>query len=559
MDTVHRTPRASGLTLNICGKGVDKECKDVYTIPDEYQYLFDSQIWMQSQYSRLMFKVLAEMHKNTACIMELQLRILIQMDAFGDVILHAFTDDSFSSHDTMKRLKKFVSECKGPMAAVLLGIEPVGREIGHANMLIFNKRTMKLEHFEPYGSQTPYGKPYTKALAKFLRNLGREMGGFDYVPPNKLCPSSDIVISGKDSIKGPQVMVTLAAQKGMDTRFLGTCQLWSIWYAHLRMMNPDVPSDDVLIRAAEYFSDKRRFEAFIDQFVVGMHESMDKSNFKASEDVGGILCDTDQVIPQIGDQFYRMGRRRRPSAGARSIRSTIDRLMSQATIEILDVLEIEDLGVSMATSLCAQPVGDPEDPLEMLKVDFGAIMGPTEDPSELLEHVLYNNDVILVYPIGLVTTGDGGISCETPMCIVYRLKSSGRVLVVTCDRPEHLDLHQWVVDVLHKEGDVDVVDMAYGGPLLEHIPPDVGSERLAKLKALCCMLIASIAFTHQRAFPTPGVRRMREDVLLQPEDWSHGSIGVEIMAHFEQLTSDEFMNLLTGFLYYILAVHSSKT
>jgi len=121
-------------------------------------------------------------------------------------------------------------------------IIPIGIELakgGHANMLIYTKKTNELERFEPYGKDFPINFNYIPDLldkyiydyfSKFFDNL-------IYLSPSKY----------QDKI-GPQLLDTNELTKFKNIGDPGGyCAAWSIWYSDIRLQYHNV-SRNIIIK-----------------------------------------------------------------------------------------------------------------------------------------------------------------------------------------------------------------------------------------------------------------------------------------------------------------------
>jgi len=129
--------------------------------------------------------------------------------------------------------EKYMSEienCKNSIFAIPFGTSE------HNNMLIVNKQDKTFEHFEPHGThyQGADGEivgMFLETAAKSLKDILFHNDSYRYIPPSQLCP-------------------TIGFQKELNVRFgsskfLGSCAIWSMWYAFLRLSSPEKTQEDV--------------------------------------------------------------------------------------------------------------------------------------------------------------------------------------------------------------------------------------------------------------------------------------------------------------------------
>jgi hypothetical protein len=102
----------------------------------------------------------------------------------------------------------------------------------HANMMVIDLFRKTVERFEPYGKymvNNTFGKNITKSIDEIIRRQFMELAGlndFTYLSPVDLEP-----------LIGPQSVGDL---------FGGMCVTFSMIYLHLRIMNPDIKSENIV-------------------------------------------------------------------------------------------------------------------------------------------------------------------------------------------------------------------------------------------------------------------------------------------------------------------------
>lgn len=105
-------------------------------------------------------------------------------------------------------------------------------EISHANTIIFDKKLKIVELFEPHGSLTESTTmngmvgAYKRIDDNLEKFLSVNFPAYKYRPPHDYLPSY-----------GLQVKI--------DT-YNGLCVTWNILYIHYKLMNPDVPSKNLI-------------------------------------------------------------------------------------------------------------------------------------------------------------------------------------------------------------------------------------------------------------------------------------------------------------------------
>ena len=140
---------------------------------------------------------------------------------------------------------------------------------GHANILIFDLKSMTIERFEPYGSlKDIYTIEEEKRSSKFdtefkkdVRNKTINSKKFKYIPSNKFCPIINVQSREENNLN-----------RGFKTGELkedpdGYCGLWIIWYANLKLKYPDLDSTKLLKKSMELLeSNKHSLRSFIRKY-----------------------------------------------------------------------------------------------------------------------------------------------------------------------------------------------------------------------------------------------------------------------------------------------------
>lgn len=111
----------------------------------------------------------------------------------------------------------------------------------HANILIFDLKNNICERFEPYGLQFSrtsnkhkFSNVFSSLVSQLLdkkMNVVLKRNKIKYIPPSKYCPD-----------KSFQVYNNLYNTNNINNKDPdGYCGAWSIWWADLRLSNPDIP------------------------------------------------------------------------------------------------------------------------------------------------------------------------------------------------------------------------------------------------------------------------------------------------------------------------------
>jgi ankyrin repeat protein len=136
---------------------------------------------------------------------------------------------------------------------------------GHANYLIFNKNTFEIERFEPYGSYYNFD-----SLDEKLKNYFKEINTkIKYLSPNEFCPNIGI-----QEIQELELELEKVHESIGDP--LGFCSAWSIWYADLRLSNPNLNREDLLKQSIDISKKKNNLTNFIRNYAEFMIDHRDQ-------------------------------------------------------------------------------------------------------------------------------------------------------------------------------------------------------------------------------------------------------------------------------------------
>jgi ankyrin repeat protein len=166
-------------------------------------------------------------------------------------------------------------------------IIPLGIEIGsysHANYLIFDFELMQVERFEPHGGLPPVGLNYNpeyldSILSNYLDNIGLQ---FEYIKPSDYLPNIGFQIKEINELKSDYI--------GDPNGF---CALWCIWWADLRLSNPDI-SRKKLVKyvGRELINGKYSYRKLIRDYSWYITEIRDKLFLKANTNINEWINDT---------------------------------------------------------------------------------------------------------------------------------------------------------------------------------------------------------------------------------------------------------------------------
>ncbi|MBL4898418.1 MAG: glutaredoxin [Colwellia sp.] len=142
-------------------------------------------------------------------------------------------------------------------------VNRTGKSIGHANFLIFDKQDRTLEYFEPYGLHgdvVEFSRPHV-ILRKIKVNINKilmdktilnksleAVSGGSQKLVNQDRPIRDVILPLEFC---PQTIENEELNKHEHDPG-GFCGAWVIWYADLRLGNPDIPRDYLVVDAVNY-------------------------------------------------------------------------------------------------------------------------------------------------------------------------------------------------------------------------------------------------------------------------------------------------------------------
>lgn len=120
----------------------------------------------------------------------------------------------------------------------------------HANVMIYNKETNELEHFEPHGLELSKESYNPDELYASVREVFRGKVK-KYYSPIQLCP------------KNMQFFQTMETDEAGFLEDHGHCAVWCIWYADVRLSNPKMSRAEVIKTAMQKLLDMGSLRMFI--------------------------------------------------------------------------------------------------------------------------------------------------------------------------------------------------------------------------------------------------------------------------------------------------------
>lgn len=196
----------------------------------------------------------------TACLWQNEIMYLNYNNTFV-VTRHAGTENEAEAPFDPKIFMKWVDRCPHPLAAVQVGtLLPTGK---HYNMIIINRLTNTIEHFEPLGQHSMWT---SESLSPLIDLFGAMLPTFEYVPPSQICPR----------LEG--IQTTLGRMRGSMENYYGTCAMWSLWYFFVRVQNPHLSPKEAVAFATKnafgYDGRARTRGKTLERYIAGFTEHL---------------------------------------------------------------------------------------------------------------------------------------------------------------------------------------------------------------------------------------------------------------------------------------------
>lgn len=176
---------------------------------------------------------------------------------------------------------------------------PIGIEVNsnsHANYLIISLKNKEIERFEPHGSHPPLGLNYdAELLDGILENLFLDLD-FTYYKPSDYLPKIgfqriEIKELKNDYIGDPN----------------GFCAVWCIWWADMRISNPNIPREKLLkIILRELINTKYSLRKMIRDYSSYITDLRDSVLIKANTNINEWINDsiTDENMELLEFSIY---------------------------------------------------------------------------------------------------------------------------------------------------------------------------------------------------------------------------------------------------------------
>jgi hypothetical protein len=140
---------------------------------------------------------------------------------------------------------------KGVNPVIIIPLALIFSDGGHhANMLIYKRDLNTFEHFEPHGSSFSLDSSYGDKIKTILESLVNKINELNNTPstlfsnslPNNisLVPSNEVCIRDRGLQAIQQELELFEIERGQY------CQMWSLLFAELALLNPTISSKDIL-------------------------------------------------------------------------------------------------------------------------------------------------------------------------------------------------------------------------------------------------------------------------------------------------------------------------
>ena len=116
-----------------------------------------------------------------------------------------------------------------------LGVSFSSGSGGHFNIILIDKKTKRLERFEPYGVESMYESKIMEKLENILHGFFSK--DYKVFSGNKLFPKK-----GLQSIEENAVELGKGTALDLDSDPIGYCIAWSIYYVDMRLTNNEISS-----------------------------------------------------------------------------------------------------------------------------------------------------------------------------------------------------------------------------------------------------------------------------------------------------------------------------
>ena len=183
--------------------------------------------------------------------------------------IYSSKKNKLNDFDKQQYIDSEVSLCKNTTFAIPFSVPQ------HANMLIINATNKTVEHFEPNGVlEGDIGELLIAAAMKLKEELFPD---YTYIPVISFCPETGIQME--------------LARRFPHSNFLGSCAIWSMWYAFLRLSNPGLDQKSIY----EYSIQTEDLDNLNDFLIYLINAFLSKVNITRDEEGRPISVDGKEI------------------------------------------------------------------------------------------------------------------------------------------------------------------------------------------------------------------------------------------------------------------------
>lgn len=182
-----------------------------------------------------------------------------------DIIFRLWKNDKGLLLDVKLYIATEIALCRNKLMAIPFSFGQ------HANILIVDNAAKTVEHFEPHGDS--YLEPnipeviILTAAMELTRILFPE---YTYIPPIQVCPNFGFQKKHNEVFR--------------YSLYKGACTIWSMWYAYLRLSNPDKPKEEILAYALDKVEGEKKDFSGMDDFIIQLiHAFISKTTLERNE------------------------------------------------------------------------------------------------------------------------------------------------------------------------------------------------------------------------------------------------------------------------------------
>ena len=236
-------------TLYLCGANPES-CREAQMPEVVRKLIFEGEIFSKRKVHESARKVLQTIHQARACIYSNGIRYNPTLRNFQIHLKDGRARQTQVQLDP-EQLKRWLNECDKDMVAISISLP------NHANMLIIDRARKQVEHFEPHGPGLRIlGEKGNTQFRVDVKALIEKIGLHDYtyLSPRQTCPDIRIGVSHVDQSGKKGLPQKIGIQSFLNksrpgSEFAGTCAIWSLWYAHVRLSNPSMDAKEAYTQA----------------------------------------------------------------------------------------------------------------------------------------------------------------------------------------------------------------------------------------------------------------------------------------------------------------------